>query len=62
MDSRKTKLKAIGDKWSVPPSQDFGTYVNDYSCQDHIAFPKLAEEYVFKGDNRADICSLNADV
>ncbi|ESK95845.1 wd repeat-containing protein 24 [Moniliophthora roreri MCA 2997] len=57
-----TKNKSLGDPSFAPLSQNLGTFQTAESITDNVIFTKLAREYVLEGDDRRQICALNAQV
>ena len=59
---RKGKVKALGDKSYQPSSQTVGLLSGIDLVEDIEVFVKLAEGYVFEGNDRPSICAHNAEV
>jgi len=62
LEGRNVKLKTLGNGAYRPISQSMGTYCHDDAGQDLDVFSKLARDYVFEGQDRGTICSINANV
>ncbi|KAG7450975.1 WD40 repeat-like protein [Guyanagaster necrorhizus] len=58
----KSKLKALGDSPYVPECQATGTYNLPGAEHEVAAFTRLAKGYRFKGEDRKQICALNAQL
>ncbi|KAG7089936.1 hypothetical protein E1B28_011566 [Marasmius oreades] len=59
-EGSKTVHKSLGDSPFIPVSQNVGSFQTAELMNDTAVFTKLAEEYVLEGEDRRDICAVNA--
>ncbi|KAK7044083.1 SEA (Seh1-associated) complex subunit [Paramarasmius palmivorus] len=55
-----SKNKSLGDPSFVPMSQNLGSFQSAESSVNTAIFAELAREYILEGDDRREICTLNA--
>lgn len=58
----KRKLKGLGSKAYTPISQTIGIMSGHGLVDDAGHFAKLAEGYIYEGEDRTSICARNAEV